>query len=293
MGNGSAPAPLRSMLFVPGDQPRMLEKARGLPADALIFDLEDGVAPKDKPRARTLIRDALASGGLPERVWLRPNALATGQFEDDLLACLLPPVVGVVVPKSRTARDVEIAASVVASLAAARGFRHPVRLALLIETPPAVLGAADLAAAAGDRLAALVFGADDLAAEMGLPRTAGNDEVRVPRAHVALVAHAVGVEAIDLVYTAVRDLDGLRRECQQGRLLGYTGKQVIHPDQIAPVQEIFAPSAEELAWARRVMEAYHAAPRGALVVDGRMVDAPIVRRAERLLARAARLAPGA
>ncbi|HEU5298134.1 MAG TPA: CoA ester lyase [bacterium] len=281
---------LRSMLFVPGDQPRMMEKARALPADALILDLEDGVAAKDKPQARTLIREALVSGFPPDRaVWLRPNALATGLFEDDLLACLLPGVSGIVLPKSRSARDVAVADSVIGSLARARGVEDgAVRLALLVETPQAVLRAADLAEASA-RTAALIFGADDLAGEMGLQRTPGNDEVRHARAHVALAAHAAGLEAIDIVHTAVRDLEGLARECREGKGMGYTGKQVIHPGQLEPVHAVFSPSADETAWARRIVDAYQAAPRGALVVDGRMVDAPIVRQAERILARAGRV----
>lgn len=284
---------LRSMLFVPGDQPRMMEKARALPADALILDLEDGVAAKDKPQARTLIREALAAGFPPDRaVWLRPNALATGLFEDDLLACLLPGVSGIVLPKSRSARDVAVADGVIGSLARTRGIESgAVRLALLVETPQAVLRAADLAEASA-RTAALIFGADDLAGEMGLQRTPGNDEVRDARAHVALAAHAGGLEAIDIVYTAVRDLEGLARECREGKAMGYTGKQVIHPGQLEPVHAVFSPSADETAWARRIVDAYQAAPRGALVVDGRMVDAPIVRQAERILARAGRVERG-
>lgn len=221
-------------------------------------------------------------------MWLRPNALLTGWLEDDLLACVLPGLDGIVLPKSRTASDVALVDGVLRTLERARGIpQGHVRLAVLIETPQAVMGVAEIAAA--PRVAALIFGADDLAGEMGLQRTESNKEVQAARARVALAAHARGCEAIDIVYTKVRDLEGLARESREGKALGYTGKQVIHPSQLEPVHAVFSPSTEELAWARRIVEAYEAAPRGALVVDGRMVDAPIVRQAERILRRAERL----
>jgi len=284
------PLLLRSMLFVPGDQPRMIEKARALPADAVILDLEDGVAAKDKPRARATIRAALEAGFRPgASIWLRPNALASGLLEDDLLACLLPGLAGVVLPKTRRLDEVRLVDGVIGRLERARGLpRGGLTLALLIETPQAVLHAAEIAGTS-PRIAALLFGADDLAAEMGLARTASSEEVRGARAHVALVAHAGGYEAIDIVYTAVRDLEGLARECREGKALGYTGKQVVHPAQLDPVHAVFSPSEGEVAQARRIVEAYRSAPRGAVVVDGRMIDAPIVRQAERVLAQAARI----
>ena len=150
------------------------------------------------------------TGGFPPEisVWLRPNALATGLLEDDLLACLLPGITGIVLPKSRAPAEATLVDGVLRTLERAREMDEgSVRLALLIETPQAVLGAA----------------------ETGLPRTASNDEVREARAHVALAAHGSGRDAIDIVHTAVRDLEGLARECREGKALGYTGKQVIHP----------------------------------------------------------------
>jgi citrate lyase beta subunit len=282
---------LRSMLFVPGDQPRMLAKAPGLGADAVILDLEDGVGAKDKAGARaaleTALRDGLRVGGT---LWIRPNGLDTGLLEDDLAACLWPGVTGVVVPKVRAAAEVGVIDGITGTLAAARGV-GPLGMAVLIETAPAVLAAAEIGRAC-PRLAALMFGADDLAAEMGLRRTESNEEVAVPRALVALAAHALRCEAIDIVYTRVRDEEGFRRECAEGRRLGYTGKQVIHPSQIGPAHAAFSPDADEIAWAARIIDAYRAAPRGAVVVDGRMVDAPIVAQAMRVLERARRAGVG-
>jgi len=278
---------LRSMLFVPGDQPRMLAKAPVLEADAVILDVEDGVLERDKPAARAGIEDAVRRGlRVPGTLWIRPNALPTGMLEDDLLACLWPGVDGVVVPKGRTARDVRLVDGIVRTLARDRGMA-PLRVAALVETAAAVTAAGEIGRAA-DTLVALLFGADDLAAEMGLTRSATNDEVAVPRGQVAMAAHAVGCEAIDIVYTQVRDADGFRRECQEGRRLGYTGKQVVHPSQIAPANTAFSPTEDEVLWARRIVDEYQASPRGALVVDGRMVDAPIVAQAQRVLRRARR-----
>lgn len=278
---------LRSMLFVPGDQPRMLAKAPTLEADAVILDVEDGVAAKDKVAARSGIEDTLRRGlRVPGTLWFRPNALATGMLEDDLLACLWPGVGGVVVPKVRSAQEVGLVDGVVRRLARDRGM-ETVLLAVLIETGPAVLAAEEIGHASAN-IVALMFGADDLAAEMGLTRTVGNEEVAVPRAQVAVTAHAVGCEAIDIVYTRVRDVDGFRRECEDGRRLGYTGKQVVHPSQITPANAAFSPTDDDVAWARRIVEAYRAAPRGALVVDGQMIDAPIVAQAKQVLRRARR-----
>jgi citrate lyase beta subunit len=278
---------LRTMLFVPGDQPRMVAKAPVLDADAIILDLEDGVAARDKPRARaaleTVLRDGLAARAT---VWVRPNGLDTGLMEDDLAACLWPGLTGVVVPKVRAAAEMRLTETIVEALARDRGM-GPLWLAVLIETPQAAVAPAEIGRACS-RLAAVMFGADDLAAEMGLARTDSNDEVAVPRAQVALTAHALGCEAVDIVYTRVRDEDGFRRECAEGRRLGYTGKQVIHPSQIAPANAAFSPRADEIAWATRIIEAYQVAPRGAFVVDGRMVDAPIVAQARRVLERARR-----
>lgn len=265
----------------------MLAKAPALDADAIILDMEDGVAAKDKPRARAALEEAVRDGlTVPGTLWVRPNALDTGLMEDDLAACLWPGVTGVVVPKVRAASEVRLIEGIIARLARDRGI-GPVSLAVLIETPPAAVAPVEIGRACS-RLAALMFGADDLAAEMGLIRTDSNDEVAVPRAQVALTAHALGCEAVDIVYTRVRDDDGFHRECADGRRLGYTGKQVIHPSQIAPANAAFSPGAEEIAWATRIIEAYQAASRGALVVDGRMVDAPIVAQARRVLERARR-----
>lgn len=289
VGRRRSPWVLRSLLFVPGDQDRMLRKARDLPADALILDLEDGVALANKASARARIPEALDAGfpeGLP--IFVRPNGLATGMLEDDLLATVHPRLNGIVLPKTRSDTEIALVDRLLGNLEQARGIETPIALAVLIETPPAVLHA-EAFALSSERVVALVFGADDLAAEMGLVRTPTADEVHYPRTQVALVAHATGCEAIDHVFTAINDLDGLHRDCQAGRALGYSGKQVIHPAQLGPVNDVYAPDPSTVAWARHIVEAFRDAARGVTIVDGRMVDAPIVAQAERILADAARI----
>lgn len=265
----------------------MLRKARDLPTDAVILDLEDGVAATNKTLARTRILEALESG-LPGElpIFIRPNALATGMLEDDLLATVHPRLAGIVLPKVRSQTDVQMVDRLLRTLEHARGLAVPLVLAVLIETPQAVLHAEELAMSS-PRVVALVFGADDLAAEMGLVRTPTAEDVRYPRSQVALVAHATGCEAIDHVFTTINDLEGLTRDCQAGKALGYTGKQLIHPAQLGPANAIFSPDPSKIAWARRIIDAFRERQRGVIVVEGRMVDAPIVAQAERILADAA------
>jgi len=275
------------MLFVPGDQDRMLRKAKGLPTDAVILDLEDGVAATNKTLARTRILEALESGFPGELpVFIRPNALATGMLEDDLLATVHPRLSGIVLPKVRSQADVQIVDRLLKAIEQAHGLAAPLVLAVHIETPQAVLHAEDLALSS-PRIVALVFGAEDLAAEMGLVRTPTAEEVRYPRSHVALVAHATGCEAIDHVFTTINDLEGLTRDCQAGKALGYTGKQLIHPTQLGPANAIYSPDSSQIAWAHRIIDAFRDTQRGVTVVEGRMVDAPVVAQAERILADAA------
>lgn len=269
----------------------MHARARTLSADAIILDLEDGVAEAHKERAREQIPQSLQEGFPPDLpVFVRPNSQESGLLEGDLRAVLHPRVTGVVLPKVRTAGEVRDIVAWLRLQEAGHGIEEgALRLLILIESPPAVLGALEIARAS-PRVVGLAFGADDLAAAMGLARTAAPADVSYPRAHVALAAHAAGVDAIDIVHTAVKDREGFRREAETARALGYTGKQVVHPAQVDLANEIFAPSAEEVAWARATTAAFAAAPRGVMMVEGKMVDAPVIRQARRILERAARVA---
>ena len=280
--------PLRSVLFVPGSKSRMLDKARGLGADAVILDLEDAVAPSEKAGARGMIWDALGAGPYAPRVVVRVNAFDTGLTEDDVRETLAPGVDAVCLPKAHTAEDVRRMAALLDRQEAARGLpAGATGLLVMIETALAVLTAFDIARASG-RVQALCLGGEDLSRELGAVRSKEGLELAQARAHLVLAARAAGVLAIDTVYTELQDEAGLVAEARTARLLGYSGKLLIHPSQIQPVHGAFAPTQEELAYARRLVEAFDRAQargEGAIAFEGKMIDAPVVARAREVLLR--------
>jgi citrate lyase subunit beta/citryl-CoA lyase len=283
--------PLRSILFVPGNRPRMLEKARTLPADAVILDLEDAVPPGEKTAARAMVRQALEAGPYDPQVILRVNAFPTGLAEGDLGETFVPGVDSVCLPKASTAGDVERLAVLLAALEQERGIPlGAVVVLLMVETAQGVLNAHEMACAGSGpgfgRVQALCLGGEDLAWDLGAVRTREGAEIAHARARLVLAARAAGAAAIDTVYTDLTDQEGLLAEARQARQLGYSGKLLIHPSQIEPVHRAFAPSEEEVAHARRVVAAFEAGEtdgKGVVVVDGRMIDAPVVARAREVL----------
>ena len=279
--------PLRSLLFVPGNRRRMLEKARALPADAVIFDLEDGVPPDEKPAARALVREAIEAGPYGSQVVVRINALNTGLSEADLEAVLAAGIQAVCLPKAETVEDVTRLASLLAALEEARGLPlGSVSLLLLVETALGVLNAFDMAKAS-ERVRALCLGGEDLCLDLGALRTKEGLELAHARSQVVVSARAASVSPIDTVFTDLNDQDGLLAEARLVRQLGYSGKLLIHPRQIETVHCAFAPSDEELAYARRVVDGFEATLArggGVFALDGKMIDAPIVARAREALA---------
>jgi citrate lyase subunit beta/citryl-CoA lyase len=272
------------MLFVPASRPKLVEKARSLAAPAVILDLEDGVGAGEKELARAVLASALSRGWPPRpTLFVRVNGPSTGLFVDDLRAVATLGAFGVCVPKCETAADV-LAAE--AELLAA-GAPAAVRLLPFVESPLGILNAHAIARAS-DRVVAIALGAEDLAAAMSLRRTKEGAELAYFRAAVATAAHAAGVVPIDAVFIDFHDPEGLERDAAAGRALGFGGKQIIHPSQIEPVARAYAPSPAEIERARRVVEAFEAAARegaGVVVVDGRMVDRPVVLQARRILGR--------
>ena len=273
------PAPdLTTMLFVPASRPRMIEKARALPASAVIFDLEDGVGVGEKATARAALVEALA-GGWPEGgplPFVRVNGPSTAHFGPDLDAAASCAPYGVCIPKCETPVDVERA---VAALP------EGVRLVPFIESALGVVNAYAIASAS-DRVAAVALGSEDLAANMGIRRSKEAFEIAYFRAAIATAAHAAGAVPIDGVFIDFNDPDGLERDAAVGRALGFGGKQIIHPSQIDPVARAYAPSSEEVERARRIVDAFDEAERegrGVVVVDGRMIDRPIVLQARQVL----------
>ena len=277
------PRPRRSMLFMPGSNPRVLDKARGLPADGLIFDLEDAVAPERKDAARAAVAAALAEGGYGRReLVVRVNPLDGPWGRADLATVARAPIDALLLPKVETAAEVRRAASLVEELGA------PPELSLwcMLETPLGILAAREIAAAS-PRLAALVAGTSDLANDLrALP---GRDRLPLLASLglVVLAARAHRLAVLDGVHLNLADEEGFAASCRQGRVFGFDGKTLIHPKQIAAANAAFAPSEDEIAHARRIIAAHAeatAAGQGIVVVDGRLVEALHVESARRLIA---------
>lgn len=292
---------LRSLMFVPGNREDMLAKAPSVPADAIVIDLEDGVPPNEKPHARATAADAIATLAAAGRsVHVRVNGLRTGLTRDDLAALVRPELAAVHLPKVEAAQDLRDLDVLLREQELARGIRPgTVRSIALIETARGVLRCDDICRAS-DRLVALALGAEDLSRDLGVPRPVGepgaHDALSFARATLVYTARAYRLLAVDTPYPHVRDDAGLIREANLARALGMNGKYAIHPAQIEPLNRVFSPSPEEVAEARRIIAAYEAAAArglGAVSVDGRMVDEPIVRAARELVAFAERLAAGA
>jgi citrate lyase subunit beta/citryl-CoA lyase len=284
------PVLVRSLLFVPGIREDMLQKAGAMPADALVADMEDSVPLAEKERARETIARLLpdlAQRG--QKVIVRVNSLATGLLQEDLAAVIGPYIYGVSVGKIESAWDVHQVSSILANLERRVGVAPgATRLIPWLESARGVTYAADICGAS-PRVVAGAFGAEDFTADMAVPRTEEGAEIAIPRGLVPIAARVAGVLALDTPYVNFRDPEGLRRDAELGRQLGYRGKFAIHPSQIETINAVFSPSPEEVEYARRVVEANEEAEalgHGATSLDGKMIDAPIVARARKLLATA-------
>jgi citrate lyase subunit beta/citryl-CoA lyase len=268
---------------MPGSNPRALEKARELPVDGVIFDLEDAVAPDAKEGARSVIGAALAEGGYhPREVTVRVNALDTVWGRADLAAVATLPVDAVVLPKVETAERVRLSADLL------DGFGAPPDLAVwcMIETPKGVLAAAEIAGAS-PRVGALVMGTSDLSKDLHTRETRDRLPLMTALGLVLLAARAHDLAVLDGVHLDLADEEGFVAACRQGRELGFDGKTIIHPRQIAAANAAFAPSADEIARARKIITAYteaDAGGKGVTVVDGRLVEALHVADARRVIA---------
>ena len=281
MSGETAYRPRRSVLYMPGNNERALEKAQTLPVDALILDLEDAVGPDHKEVARQNVCAAARSGSYGKReVTIRVNATGTQWHEADLAeACAAGPD-GIVVPKVDSAEEVRALVSAMER----HGAPPHMRLWAMIETPVAVLDARAIAAAS-TRLAVLVLGVNDLVKELGSRHVPGREPLLAALSLTVLAARASGVAVLDGVWNDVRDLDGFESECRQGRDLGFDGKTLIHPAQVDPCNAVFAPSAEEVEEARGVVEAWEAGSgAGVVTYRGRMVENLHVDIARRLIA---------
>ena len=274
--------PRRSLLFMPGANARALEKSRELPADGLIFDLEDAVAPDAKAAARTAVAAALAQGGYGRReLVLRVNGLDSEWGEADLAAAAAMPIHAVLLPKVESAERVRQTA---ARLERA-GASPDLAIWCMIETPRGVLAAPEIAA--NVRVAALVMGTSDLTKDLQARDTPDRLPLMTSLQLVLLAARANGLAALDGVHLNLADDEGFQALCAQGRALGFDGKTLIHPKQIVPANAAFAPGPSEIAQARKVIAAHEAAlaaGKGIVVVDGRLVENLHVAAAQRTIA---------
>jgi (3S)-malyl-CoA thioesterase len=270
--------PYRSALYIPGSNARALEKAKVLACDAILFDLEDAVAADEKINARTMLAAAIGQGGYGARAKIvRVNGFDTPWGHEDVAAFAGLPVDGVLLPKVNSATDLDALAALIPDVA----------LWAMMETPLAVLNAAEIAA--HPRLAGMVMGTNDLAKELNSRFRPDRLALQSSLQTCLLAARAHGVIAIDGVYNAFKDTDGLQFECEQGRDLGFDGKSLIHPAQLAVANAAFAPSTEELDLARRQIDAFEAAKKdglGVAVVDGKIVENLHIVTAQALLAKA-------
>jgi len=288
--------PLRTLLFVPGNRQNMIEKARNLPADVLVLDLEDSVPSMEKSSARALVRDSLAglargSGGeggeqKRQRVFVRINSIASGRAQDDLEAVITKDIDGINQPKPSSADDIREVEAVIERLERERGIEGGhVKLLPWVETAKGMLNAFNIASAS-PRVVGIAFGAEDFTLDTGMTRTEEGAELLLPRIMVVIAARAAEVMAIDTPYNDFRDEAGLIREAGLARRLGFDGKFLIHPSQIEPVNSIFRPPPEEVDQARRVVAAFEAAEAQGFAstsLDGKMIDIPIANRARKLL----------
>lgn len=277
-----AARPNRSVLYIPGSKERALEKAKTLPVDAIIFDLEDAVAIEEKENARALLAETLKAGdyGIRARI-VRVNGLDTDWGRDDIAAFVGADIDAILIPKVGSAADVQAVADLIPD----------VPLWAMMETPQGMLNAAEIAA--HPRMAGFVMGTNDLAKELKCRFRADRLPMLTSLQLCLLAARAEGIVAVDGVYNAFKDEDGLKAECEQGRDMGFDGKTLIHPAQVEITNAAFAPTDDEIDLARRQIEAFEAAEKagqGVAVVDGKIVENLHVATAREILAKAAAIA---
>ena len=278
----------RSFIFVPGNRANMLERARSFKADVIMVDLEDSVPPGEKATARDLAKEwvpTLRREG--QKVMVRVNSLDTGLTRPELEAIVSPDLYGISLGKVESTWNIRDVDRILSSIEPQAGVEPgSIKIVPWVETASALLDARDIGAAS-PRVIALAFGAEDFTNDMGIERSDTGEEVQVPRSLVPMAARAANVASLDSPFVLFQDPGALRADAKRARQMGYTGKFAIHPSQIDIINETFSPSPEEITYARQVVDAWEQAEaegRGSLAIDGRMIDVPVVKRAQNLLA---------
>ena len=280
----------RALLYMPGDDRRKIEKATSLGVDCICMDMEDGVAINKKAEARAVIAQAMKKldFGRSERC-IRINSVGSGMEKDDLAAALATNPDAIVVPKIESAEQVKWVSEHIETyeLSSNRNIGG-IRLLVGVETAKGIMNLRAIAEA-DKRLEAVIFGGEDFAASVGALRTKAATELLYARQAVVTGCAANDLQAIDIVYIDFKDAEGLRVEAEQGAGFGFSGKQIIHPNQVSVVQEAFTPSGSAIEYAKRIVESFESSQkegRGAYALDGRMIDMPLLKNAQKVLERA-------
>ncbi len=273
----------RSCIFVPGNNSRFLEKAKTLRADIVCLDLEDSVPDDEKANARTLIKSALEFEH-ESLVFVRTNSPESGQIPDDLDIIVQQGICGIVIPKVNDTDELKKIVDILSGIEESRGL-DPIQIIPSIESAQGVVNAFNIASF-GSRVPAIIFGVFDLLNDIKVEYTKHSLGAQYSRAKIAIDAHAAGIVAIDAIWQDLTDSKGLKDDCKLGASLGYSGKSIIHPDQIAIVHKLFHPNKSELLWAHKVSKAYLEsikAGKGATVLEGKMIDEVHYKQAKALL----------
>ena len=279
----------RALLYMPGDNWKMIIKSVTLGVDSICMDMEDGTAINKKAEARATIAKALQEldFGASEKL-ARINSVGSGWEKDDIEAVLPHHPDGIVIPKVESFEQVEWASKIIEDAELKNGWKvNSIRILIGVETAKGILNLKEIAA--HPRLDAIIFGGEDFAASIGAVRTTDAVELLYARQAVIVACAAYDLQPIDIVTIDYKDLEALKVESEFGARLGFSGKQVIHPNQVPVVQEAFTPSAEAITYARRIVETFEASQKegkGAYSLDGKMIDMPLLKNAQKVLARA-------
>lgn len=279
----------RALLYMPGDNWKMITKSITLGVDSICMDMEDGTAINKKAEARATIAKALQEldFGASEKL-ARINSIGSGREKEDIEAVLPYHPDGIVIPKVESFEQVEWAGKIIEDAELKNGWQvNSIRILIGVETAKGILNLKEIAA--HPRLDAIIFGGEDFAASIGAVRTKDAVELLYARQAVIVACAAYDLQAIDIVTIDYKDLDALKVESEFGAKLGFSGKQIIHPNQVQVVQEAFTPSDEAIAYAKRIIETFEASQKegkGAYSLDGKMIDMPLLKNAQKVLARA-------
>ena len=275
----------RSLIFVPGNNPRFLEKAKKIQADIICFDLEDSVPDDEKTNARKLIKNALKSRSeYCSSIFVRTNSPLSGKVPSDLKEIIQKGIDGIVIPKVNNVGELKKIQKILSSLEKSKKLK-PIQIIPSIESAEGVVNSYQIASF-GNRVTAIIFGIFDLLNDLGVEYTKDSPGGKYSRYKIPVDAAAAGIYAIDGIWQDLNDLKGLQKDCNFGKSLGYAGKSVIHPDQISMVHKSFYPNKTEISWAEKVCKVYLESTKkgkGATTVDGKMIDEVHYKQAQALL----------